>query len=288
MQTFSINGSICEPEAAVIPVTDHGLLYGDGVFEGLRFYGKRVLKLTAHLDRLAESARAIALQIPLPLGELRDSILEVVETSPLENGYVRLVVTRGNGPLGIDPRSCEAGNVIIIADELKMVCESVRHDGARLIIAGTRRLAGDQLDSRIKSLNYLNQIMARIEANEAGTDEAVVLNQAGFVAEGTADNIFIVKRDTLLTPPVTDGALDGITRGIILELADKLSISAEERSLTPFDIFTADECFLSGTGAELIPVREVAGRQIRLVPGPIFRRIEKQFQIELQQDSLFC
>ncbi|MBT4493618.1 MAG: branched-chain-amino-acid transaminase [Gammaproteobacteria bacterium] len=288
MQTYSINGSLCTPEEAMIPVTDHGFLYGDGVFEGLRFYGKRILKFTAHLNRLVESASAIALPLPLSLEELRESVLKVVEASPLENGYVRLIITRGTGPLGIDPRSCDTGNVIIIAGELKMVSQTVRHQGARLIIASTRRLAADQLDSRIKSLNYLNQIMARIEANEAGADEAVVLNQAGFVAEGTADNIFIVKGGILLTPPVTDCALDGITRNIILDIADKLSIPAEEKSITPFDVFTADECFLTGTGAELIPVREVVGRHIRQAPGPIFQRIEKQFQIELQHDTLFC
>lgn len=287
-QVYSINGALCSETEARIPVTDHGLLYGDGVFEGLRFYGKRILKLTEHIDRLIASANGIALEMPMTASELTAALDEVVQASALENGYIRLVVTRGSGPLGIDPRSCAAGNVIIIADELAMVSQEVRSHGAKLIIASTRRFAGDQLDARIKSLNYLNQIMGRIEANEAGADEAVVLNQAGFIAEGTADNIFIVKGGVLMTPPVTDGALDGITRGIILDLAKNLGIKVEVRSLTPFDLFTADECFLTGTGAELIPVKEVAGRRIKKSPGEMFLKLERQFQIELQRDDMFC
>lgn len=287
MQTYSINGNICTEEAAQIPVSDHGLLYGDGVFEGLRFYGRRILKLSRHLERLSESAKAISLEIPMSLDAIRAALMDVVRNYPKENGYIRLIVTRGSGPLGIDPRSCGTGNVIIIAAELSMVSPTIRRQGAKLIIASIRRLAADQLDARIKSLNYLNQILARIEANNAEADEAVVLNQAGSVAEGTADNIFIVKNDRLLTPPVTDGALDGVTRGIILDIAKKLSMPTEVKSLTPFDLFIADECFLTGTGAELIPVREIAGRTIKACPGPVFAQIEKQFQIELQGESHF-
>ena len=287
-QVFSINGKICGVAQATVPVTDHGLLYGDGVFEGLRFYGKRILKLTAHLDRLFASATALAIKIPMSRAKLEAALAEVVETSPLESGYIRLVVTRGPGPLGIDPRQCTSGNVIIIADQLQMISPTIRSRGARLIIASTRRLAGDQLDSRIKSLNYLNQIMARIEANEADADEAVVLNQSGLIAEGTADNIFIVKNGTVRTPPVTDGALDGITRGIIIDIVRSLGIALVEESLTPFDLFTADECFLTGTGAELIPVREITGRELADSPGDFFAKIEKQFQVELQQEHLFC
>jgi branched-chain amino acid aminotransferase len=214
-------------------------------------------------------------------------LLEIVEASSHTNGYLRLIVTRGVGPLGIDPSHCETGCVVIIADQLEMVSEEVRDNGARLIIASTRRLAGDQLDPRIKSLNYLNQITAKMEANVAGADEAVMLNQSGFVAEGTADNIFVVTGDTLETPPVTDGALNGITRGLILELSNMLSIPVRERSLTTYDLYTADECFLTGTGAELIPVREIASRQIRNTPGPIYSRIRKQFHTELQKDTWF-
>ena len=287
MQSYSINGVICDASEAKIPVNDHGFLYGDGVFEGLRFYNGRILKLHAHLKRLVDSAKALDISLPMSVVKLEQALLEIVEASTHTNGYLRLIVTRGVGPLGIDPSHCETGCVVIIADQLKMVSEEVRDNGARLIIASIRRLAGDQLDPRIKSLNYLNQITAKMEANVAGVDEAVMLNQSGFVAEGTADNIFIVTGDTLETPPVTDGALNGITRGLILELSNMLSIPVRERSLTTYDLYTADECFLTGTGAELIPVREIASRQIRNTPGPIYSRIRKQFHSELQNDTWF-
>ena len=287
MQSYSINGVICDASEAKIPVNDHGFLYGDGVFEGLRFYNGRILKLRTHLKRLADSAKALGISLPMSAGKLEQALLEIVEASIHTDGYLRLIVTRGVGPLGIDPNHCETGCVVIIADQLKMVSQEARDKGAQLIIASTRRLAGDQLDSRIKSLNYLNQIMAKMEANVAGADEAVVLNQSGFVAEGTADNIFIVTGDTLETPPVTDGALDGITRGLVLEIAKALSIPVRERSLTTYDLYIADECFLTGTGAELIPVREIASRQIRNTPGPIYSRIQEQFRSELQNDSWF-
>ena len=287
MQSYSINGVICDASEAKIPVNDHGFLYGDGVFEGLRFYNGRILKLHAHLKRLVDSAKALDIILPMSVVKLEQALLEIVEASTHTNGYLRLIVTRGVGPLGIDPSHCETGCVVIIADQLKMVSEEVRDKGARLIIASIRRLAGDQLDPRIKSLNYLNQITAKMEANVAGADEAVMLNQSGFVAEGTADNIFIVTGDTLETPPVTDGALNGVTRGLILELSNMLSIPVRERSLTTYDLYTADECFLTGTGAELIPVREIASRQIRNTPGPIYSRIRKQFHSELQNDTWF-
>jgi len=287
MQIVSINGNLCSAEEARIPVTDHGFLYGDGVFEGLRFYNKRILKPGAHLDRLVDSALALAIELPMSLADMQAALEEVVASSPHKDGYIRLIVTRGEGPLGIDPRHCKTGNAVIICDQLSMVSEVVREQGAKLIISSTRRLAGDQLDSRIKSLNYLNQIMARIEANSAGADEAVVLNQQGFVAEGTADNIFIVRDGCLMTPPVTDGALDGITRGIVLEIADKLSIPVKECSLTVYDLYTADECFLTGTGAELIPVSEVAGRKLKTPAEPMFKKIAAYFADELGKDTLF-
>lgn len=287
MKIYSINGQLCDAEQAKIPVTDHGFLYGDGVFEGLRFYNKRVLKMRAHMARLADSARALAINLPMTLEDIEAAVYDVVENSTHEDGYIRLVITRGEGPLGIDPSHCKQGNVIIISDQLAMVSDSVRKEGARLIVASTRRLAGDQLDSRIKSLNYLNQIMARLEANSAGADEAVVLNQQGFVAEGTADNIFIGRDGMLLTPPVTDGALEGVTRGIVLEIAEALAIEVNECSLTTYDLFTADECFLTGTGAELIPVAEIAGRSMRASPGPLFKMVAEQFNQELRKDTLF-
>ncbi len=287
MQTFSIDGELCAAEEARIPVTDHGLLYGDGVFEGLRFYSKRVLRFSAHLRRLETSAAAIGLSLPYTLDEIKDAVKEVVASFPHDDGYIRLIVTRGVGPLGIDPRQCEQGRLIIIADELKMISEETRNKGAKLIVAGTRTLASDQLDSRVKSLNYLNQILARMEANAANADEAVMLNQLGFVAEGSADNIFIVTNRKLLTPKVTDGALDGITRAIVLELADELGIETMETSLTTYDLFNADECFLTGTGAELIPVAEIAGRKIKLAPGPVFAQIQCSFRQLLKCETAF-
>lgn len=278
MQTFSIDGRLCSADEANIPVTDHGFLYGDGVFEGLRFYNGRVLEHEAHLTRLSESAQAIALALPMSIADIMKATNEVIKASGLSDGYVRLIVTRGRGPLGVDPTHCERGRLVLIVDELTMVSSSVREQGAKLIIASTRRLAGDQLDSRIKSLNYLNQIMARLEANAAGADEAVVLNQRGFVAEGTADNIFIVKAGVITTPPVTDGALDGITRRLIIEAARSLSYKVSEHSLTSYDLFTADECFLTGTGAELIPVKEISGRRIGEGNRTVFNQLEQSFR----------
>lgn len=221
MAVFSINGVICDAGKATISVMDHGFLYGDGVFEGLRFYRQKILKLSAHLYRLKDSATALGIELPVTLEEIKSALDDVIRASAEKDGYIRLIVTRGVGPLGIDPRQCKPGSLVIIADKLSMMSQAVLDQGAKLIIAGTRRYSPDQLDSRIKSLNYLNQIQGRIEANAAGADEAVLLNQAGFVAEGTADNLFIVRNGVLLTPPVKDGALDGITRGIILELAEQ-------------------------------------------------------------------
>ncbi|MDA0976920.1 MAG: aminotransferase class IV [Proteobacteria bacterium] len=287
MQACSINGVLCTSENAHIPVNDHGFLYGDGVFEGLRFYNGRILKRGAHLQRLKNSARALSIPMPMETGALNVALDQLIEASNCRDGYIRLIVTRGSGPLGIDPRHCKAGNVVMIADQLSMVSDSVRELGARLIIASTRRLAGDQLDARIKSLNYLNQIMARLEANDAGADEAVVLNRAGYVAEGTADNLFIVQSGKIITPPVTDGALEGITRGILAELAGTLDIPFLEKSITPYDIYVADECFLSGTGAELIPVREVSGRKIPQSPGPVYLALKQAFTSALDDSRFF-
>lgn len=284
---FSIDGVLCDDDAARISVMDHGFLYGDGVFEGLRFYHGKVLKADAHLRRLQESATAIGLRLPMTTIAIKTAITEAIAAYKRSNGYVRLIATRGNGPLGIDPGQCEPGRIVIIVDELSMVSESVREEGAKLIIAGTRQLGPDQLDARIKSLNYMNQILARLEANAASADEAVMLNQSGFVAEGTADNIFIVKDGCLMTPPLTDGALDGITRRIILELAEKVPIETRIQSMTPFDLYTADECFLTGTGAELIPVREISGRQLKSSPGTVYKILQNRFQVFLNSDEAF-
>jgi len=273
-----LDGRVRPLSEACIPVLDHGLLYGDGVFEGIRFYGGVPFLLAKHLQRLRRSARAIALDYPWTDDRLEEITAQVVSEFEGENGYLRLIVTRGDGPLGIDPRPCTHPRLIVIASHLEMVNHAKRVTGVRLITASTRRLRPDGLDPRIKSLNYLNHILARIEANAAGADEAVLLNAQGRVAEGTADNLFIVQEDVLLTPPVIDGALPGITRSLVIHLADGLGIETSERSLAPYDLHTAEECFLSGTGAELIPVREIDGRPLPACPGPVYRQCNEAFQ----------
>lgn len=279
-----LNGKLVAPEQATVSVFDHGLLYGDGVFEGIRFYHGKAFRLQAHLDRLILSARAIALEIPYDIDALTNAALETIAAAPTKNGYMRMVVTRGVGPLGIDPSRCHSPQLFIIADSLHMVSERVRNEGAKVIIAATRRLGADGLDPRIKSLNYLNHILARMEATHAGADEAILLNSAGRIAEGSADNIFIVKKGELLTPPVIEGALDGITRQVVLELAEKLDIKFRETPLAPYDLFTADECFLTGTGAELIPVGYADGRKIPQCPGAIYQRLAVAFKELVQQE----
>ena len=273
-----LNGKRVAPQQAVVSVFDHGLLYGDGVFEGIRFYNGRAFRLQAHLDRLALSARAIALNLPYTPTQLADAVAETIAAAGVSEGYLRLVVTRGVGPLGLDPTRCHSPSVFIIADRLQLVSGETRSQGAKVIIAATRRLGPDGLDPRIKSLNYLNHLLARLEASHAGADEAILLNSAGRVAEGSADNLFIVRNGELLTPPVMEGALDGITRQVVLELAVELGIPHREIPLAPYDVFVADECFLTGTGAELIPVASVDGRLLEQCPGPVFTAVQAAFR----------
>ena len=275
---YWLNGRIVAPEQACIPLTDHGLLYGDGVFEGIRFYHGRALRLQQHVERLYRSARAVCLVIPCNAHELTAAIEETIASYGHPAGYLRVVVTRGAGKLGLDPKLCARPTMFIIADALAMVDVDVRARGARVIISATRRLPADGLDPRIKSLNYLNHILARIEAANAGADEAILLNAQGRVTEGTADNVFIVRAGALYTPPVCDGALQGITREIVFELARQLGIGCSEISMSAYDLYTADECFLTGTGAELIPVREVDGRALTSSPGAVFGKVQQAFQ----------
>lgn len=281
-----INGDLMPAVEARAPVLDHGLLYGDGVFEGIRFYHGRAFRLSRHLDRLYRSAAAIRLTVPHSSGALDMAVHDTISAFGKGDGYLRLVVTRGVGKLGLDPASCPHPNVFIIADELAMVSEAVRREGARVIIAATRRLGPDGLDPRIKSLNYLNHILARMEATNAGADEAILLNASGGVAEGTADNVFIVRHGKLFTPPPSDGALEGITREIILELAQEIGIGFIETTLGPYDLYTTDECFLTGTGAELIPVREVDGRPLGVCPGPVFFTLQTAFQKLIERETV--
>ncbi|HBG31930.1 branched-chain-amino-acid transaminase [Candidatus Macondimonas diazotrophica] len=279
-----LDGHLIPAAEASVSVFDHGLLYGDGVFEGIRFYHRRVFRLAAHLQRLADSARVLALELPLDTAGFGAAIAQTIAATPWESGYLRLVVTRGVGALGLDPRSCSQPCMFIIADRLKLMAED-SHRGARLIIAATRRLGADGLDPRIKSLNYLNPILARLEANHAGADEAIMLNTAGRVAEGTADNVFIVRERQLFTPPVTEGALDGVTRGILMELAAAAGIRAAERPLSPYDLYTADECFLTGTAAEVVPVAEIDGRPLRQCPGPVYTELSTRFQALIDEET---
>lgn len=272
------DGHILPAREATVSVLDHGLLYGDGVFEGIRFYRGRPFRLREHLLRLARSARAIALALPYGEDELADAVAQTVAAYGETEGYLRLLVTRGVGALGIDPASCGRPSVFVIASPLAMVSEAEREHGIRVIVAATRRLSPDGLDPRIKSLNYLNHILARMEARRSGAQEAILLNAAGHVAEGSADNVFAVRDGVVYTPPTSDGALEGVTRGVVMELAQRRGMILRESSLAPYDLHTADEVFLTGTGAELIPVREVDGRVMTACPGPVFRALRADFQ----------
>lgn len=284
MPTFNIDGQLVNPEAANISVMDHGLLYGDGVFEGLRFYNRNVFCCSEHLGRLADSGRAIGLGLPMSNQEMVQAINDTIEASSQQDGYVRLIVTRGAGPLGIDSTQCANPRTIIIVDQLSLVPDAIRQKGIKVIVAATRRFSPDQLDPRIKSLNYLNQIMARREATAAGASEAILLNQWGRVAEGSADNIFIAKAGVLKTPPVSEGALDGITRKVVIQLAELHNIAVTLCPLTPIDLVTADECFLTGTGAEMIPVAAVGDQQLD-TQRPIFVQLQQAFRLHVRQYS---
>jgi branched-chain amino acid aminotransferase len=287
MSTHSLtwlNGQLLPTNQACIPVNDHGLLYGDGVFEGIRFYRRRAFRLQRHLQRLALSARAIALEIPYSTEELEAVIERLIEAFADDDGYIRLTVTRGAGPLGLNPKICSQPNVIAIADQLTMIAIGQQQAGARLIVSSVRRLPADGLDPRIKSLNYLNHILAKIEANHAGADEAILLNGQGRVAEGTADNVFIVRNGRLLTPPCSEGALEGITRDLVLELAQAEGIETSEQPLGVYDLYAADECFLTGTGAELIAVASIDCRALPSCPGPVFQRLQQAFRRTIDQE----
>lgn len=280
-----LNGEILPTAQACIPVSDHGLLYGDGVFEGIRFYQGRAFRLPQHLQRLRDSAAAIGLPLPLDQGALETAVADLIAAFGSPEGYLRLVVTRGEGPLGLDPAACRRGNVFIIAAQMALVGADARRRGIRAVIAATRRLPVDGLDPRIKSLNYLNHILARMEASNAGAQEAILLNARGHVCEGSADNVFIVREGVLMTPPVSDGALDGVTRGVVMALAAEAGIVCREASLAPYDLHTADECFLTGTGAELIPVRDIDGRVLCRCPGRVYLEVQTKFQDLVRRET---
>ena len=257
-----IDGKYCDEKNAKISVFDHGLLYGDGVFEGIRAYNGRVFKLKEHIDRLFYSAKAILLAIPMSHEQVCKAVVETCRRNGIRNGYIRLVVTRGVGGLGLNPNRCKTPSIIIIADKIQLYPPSMYQRGLDIITVPTVRNLHSALNPAIKSLNYLNNILAKIEANNGGCEEAIMLNAEGFVSECTGDNIFIVKGNQLMTPPLSAGALYGITRGVVMDLAREIGLSVSEPNLTRYDMFNADECFLTGTGAELIPVVKIDGRII--------------------------
>jgi len=273
-----IDGQWYSREAAKVSVFDHGLLYGDGVFEGIRVYNRRIFRHAAHLDRLYASARALALTIPMSRRELQGAVEETVRRNRRDDVYVRLVVTRGVGELGIDPLSCPKPSVIIIVNDVRVYPRELYAAGITVMTAATRQVSHEAVDPRIKSLNYLKNILAKIDAQQAGAHEAIMLNAGGFIAECTADNLFVVRGGMLLTPSPQDGALAGITRGVILELAGEARIAAAEARLTRYDLYTADEAFVTGTGAELMPIAIADGRPLADgKPGPITRRLTEAF-----------
>jgi branched-chain amino acid aminotransferase len=273
-----INGKLFDKSEAKVSVFDHGLLYGDGVFEGIRAYSGRVFRLEQHVDRLYESAKGIFLEIPMSREAMADAIRQTLATNKLTDAYIRVVVTRGAGSLGLDPRKTTDPQVIIITDSISLYPEELYEHGLKIITAGTMRNHPAALNPRIKSLNYLNSILAKIEGTNAGCLEALMLNHKGEVAECTGDNIFVVRKGDLHTPPLDAGILEGITRDAVIELARDAGLAVFERTMDRHDIYTADECFLTGTAAEVIPVVECDGRAIGAgKPGPVTRDLLKRF-----------
>ena len=273
------DGKLVDESEARISVLDHGLLYGDGVFEGIRFYNGRVFRLSEHVERLFASSKAIMLELPWSRDEVIAHTLEAIRANDLRDGYVRLLVTRGVGSLGLSPESCERPSMIIIAADIHLYLEEDYEVGLKVVTCATRRPTHSSLSPQVKSLNYLNNVMAKVEAVRAGAREGLMLNEQGYVAECTGDNVFIVKGGVIYTPPVSDGGLDGITRGVIFELADQLGIKLEEKTLTRFDIMTADECFLTGTAAEVIPAVELDHRIIGDgTPGSMTARFSEAYR----------
>jgi branched-chain amino acid aminotransferase len=273
-----ISGKLYDKADAKISVYDHGLLYGDGVFEGIRSYSGRVFRLAQHLDRLYDSAHGINLQIPMDKAEMAQAIVDTLAVNKLKDAYIRLIVTRGAGSLGLDPRKTTDPQVIIITDSISLYPAELYEHGLKIVTAGTMRNHPSALNPRIKSLNYLNSILAKIEATNAGCLEALMLNHKGEVAECTGDNLFIVRRGELHTPAIDAGILEGITRDAVIELAREMGMTVVERTMDRHDVYTADECFLTGTAAEVIPVVECDGRPIGTgKPGPKTKALLERF-----------
>ena len=277
-QKVWLNGKLVDREDAKISVFDHGLLYGDGVFEGIRSYSGRVFRLKEHIRRLFDSANGIRLAIPLAADELAKAVADTLQANGLKDAYIRVVVTRGVGTLGLDPNRCQSPAVFIITDKIVLYPPELYENGLEIITAATMRNHPNAVNPRLKSLNYLNNILAKIEAIDAGTLEAVMLNHQGFVAECTGDNLFIVRDGVLFTPPIAAGILEGITRDEIIAIAGDFGIKVREENLTRHDLYVADECFLTGTAAEVVPVVRIDKRTIgNGHPGPVTKRLLEEF-----------
>jgi branched-chain amino acid aminotransferase len=277
--TIWLDGTWHDRDTAVISVYDHGLLYGDGVFEGIRIYGGRIFRLHEHLDRLYDSAHAIWLTVPISKEEMAEVTEEGVRRSGIREGYIRHIITRGVGDLGLDPRKCERPSIIIITDTIKLWPEEVYETGLKVVTAGTPIPQREALSPRVKSLNYLAHIMAKVEGVQAGADEVLMLDSSGTVAEGSGQNIFVVKGRVLRTPPAFAGILKGVTRDVVIDLAREAGYDVQESMLNRYDVYTADEAFFTGTAAEVVGIRQLDGRLIGAgKPGPVTRDLRSRFQ----------
>jgi branched-chain amino acid aminotransferase len=282
-----MNGKLVDEKNAKVSVFDHGLLYGDGVFEGIRIYHNRVFTLDRHIDRLYRSAKAIALEIPISKDEMAAAVVKTCKANKLKNGYVRLVVTRGVGTLGLNPYQCKEPQIIIIAAKIQLYPVELYTEGLALVTVGTMRNQSEAINPRIKSLNYLNNVLAKIEAINSGVMECIMLNPQGYVAEASGDNIFVVRGRTLITPPVWCGALEGVTREVVMELARELEYSVKEDVLTRYDLYTADEVFLTGTAAEIIGAGVIDRRSIGSgKPGPVTLELAERFRAFTKEEGV--
>ena len=288
-QWIFLGGQFVKKEDAVVSVFDHGFLYGDGVFEGIRVYSGNVFRLDAHLKRLYESAQSIMLKIPYSREEMTQLIVDTIKKNQLQSAYIRVVVSRGKGNLGLDPSSCSNPSVIIIAEELTMYPKEYYENGIKIASVPSRRNRPDVLSPQVKSLNYLNNILVKLEATQAGVEEALMLNDQGYVTEGSADNIFIVKNGVIYTPPVYLGALEGITRNAIIDVARSKGLEVKESPFTRHDVYVADEVFLTGTAVEVIAVIDVDGRKISDgKPGEVTKQLLVEFRRIVTTDGVAC
>ncbi|WP_059049665.1 branched-chain-amino-acid transaminase [Paenibacillus senegalimassiliensis] len=286
-QWIYLDGQYVTKDQAKVSVYDHGFLYGDGIFEGIRIYNGNIFKCKEHLDRLYDSAKSIMLNIPLSYQEMEDALVETLRRNELRDGYIRLIVSRGAGNLGLDPNRCPTASVVIIVEQLAIYSEEAYKTGLKTVSVSTRRNIPDALNPKIKSLNYLNNILVKIQSNLSGAGEAIMLNGQGYVTEGSGDNIFIIKNGVITTPPCYLGALDGITRQAIMEICRQKGYSLQEQPFTLHDVYVADEVFLTGTAAEVIAVREVDGRIIgEGHAGPITLKLLEEFRAIVDQDGL--